>query len=58
MPLSDEGALELGESAEQVQHQLSECVVAAWSVSLLLLDELDGGALRDDLVDDIAEISQ
>jgi hypothetical protein len=58
LALSDEGAFELGERAEQVQHQLSECVVAAGSVGLLFLDELDGGALRDDLVDDVAEISQ
>jgi hypothetical protein len=58
LALSDEGAFELGERAEQVQHQLSECVVAAGSVGLLFLDELDGGALRDDLVDDVAETSQ
>jgi hypothetical protein len=45
-------------SAEQVQHQLSECVVYAGSVGLLFRDELDGGALRDNLVDDVAEISQ
>lgn len=58
LPLADEGALEFCDHAEQVQHHLSERVVAAGSVGLLFLDELDGGALRDDLVDDVAKISK
>lgn len=58
LPFADEGALELGEGAEEIEHEPADRVVGVEAVGLLLLDEVNGSALRGDLVDDVTKIAQ
>lgn len=56
LAFADEGALELGECAEEVEHESADGVVGVAAVGLLFLHELDRCALRGDLVDDVAQV--
>lgn len=58
LAFADEGAFELGEGAEEVQHEPADGVVGVAAVGLLFLYELDRGALRGDLVDNVAQVAE
>jgi len=58
LAFADEGEFELGEGAEEVEHEPADGVVGVAAVGLLLFDELDRCALGCDLVDDVTQVTE